>query len=131
MEIKKLALFDYLNSINDTKVDLMVDEETEKPYPPYVINRGLSYFQDTILLANEMNRYPALDKKLQYDFLRLTIRKKKRFSKWDKEVKSEDINLIKRAYQCNETRALEALALLSVEQIEIMRKRYSFGGKSK
>ena len=78
-----------------------------------------------------MNRYPALDKKLQYDFLRLTIRKKKRFSKWDKEVKSEDINLIKRAYQCNETRALEALALLSVEQIEIMRKRYSFGGKSK
>ena len=128
-EIKKLALFDYLNSINDTKVDLIVDEETEKTYPSFVVNKGLSYFQDTILLANEMNRYPSTEKKMQYDFLRLTIRKRKRFSKWDKETKSEDVVLMKRAYGYNEARALEALALLTPDQLEIIRKRYSFGGR--
>ncbi len=129
MEVKKLALFDYLNSINDTKVDLIVDEQSEKTYVPFIINKGLSYFGDTILLANEMNRLPATDKKMQYDFLRLTIRKKKRFSKWDKEVKSEDIALMKRVYSCNEVRALEALALLTPEQLQNMHKKYRLGGK--
>ena len=129
MEVKKLALFDYLNSINDTKVDLIVDEQSEKTYTPFIINKGLSYFADTILLANEMNRLPATDKKMQYDFLRLTIRKKKRFSKWDKEIKSEDIALMKRAYNYNEVRALEALALLTPEQLQNMHKKYRFGGK--
>ena len=60
--------FDYVNSINYTKKDIMVDEESEKQYNSYIINHSLSYFQDTILLANEMNRYHHLDNKLKYSF---------------------------------------------------------------
>ena len=49
--------FKYLNEINYGKRNIMVDEETEKAYAPFIINRSLSYFPDTVALANEMNRY--------------------------------------------------------------------------
>ena len=52
-------LKDWLNSINFNKEDLSYDI---KDYPPYVINRCLSGFIDTIMYANEMNRYHNLDK---------------------------------------------------------------------
>jgi len=33
----------------------MVDDITEKSYNAFMINRSLSYFQDTVFFANEMN----------------------------------------------------------------------------
>jgi hypothetical protein len=51
----KYSPFDFLKAINETKENLIVDDETEKQYSPYMINRGLSYFNDTVLIANEMN----------------------------------------------------------------------------
>ena len=62
------SLSDYLNSINQNKKNIIVDEDTEKAYPPFIVNKCLSGFLDTVLYANEMNMYPHLDKKLQYDF---------------------------------------------------------------
>ena len=61
--------FDFLKSINDTKENLIVDDITEKQYNAYMVNRGLSYFPDTVMIANEMNVSPYLDAKLQFDFL--------------------------------------------------------------
>ena len=62
--------FDYVNSINFTKKNLMKntanDELAEKDYVPFLTNKSLSYFTDTLLYANEMNRYHFLDKRLQY-----------------------------------------------------------------
>ena len=58
--------FDYLNSINSTKKDVIVDDITEKAYNSFMVNRSLSYFNDTVVLANEMNRYHHLDNKLQF-----------------------------------------------------------------
>ena len=72
--------FDYLNAINYTKEGLIVDDITEKEYNGFMVNRGLSYFNDTVLYANEMNRYHQIDNLLQFDFLINIIRKKKRFS---------------------------------------------------
>ena len=46
----------------------MVDAETEKAYAPFLVNRSLSYYQDTVMFANEMNRHAQLDNRLQYDF---------------------------------------------------------------
>ena len=62
--------FDYLNSINYSKENIMHDNLDEKAYNSFMVNRGLSYFNDTVIYANEMNRYAHIDSKLQYDFLR-------------------------------------------------------------
>ena len=46
-------------------------------YVPFVINRGLSNFWDTCLIANELNRYPLIPKEAQFIFLKVVISKKK------------------------------------------------------
>jgi hypothetical protein len=87
--------FDFLNAINTSKKDLIVDDITEKAYNPFMVNRGLSYFNDTVLFANEMNIHHHLDKKLQNSFYINTIRKRKRFSKWFKPEIESDIEVVK------------------------------------
>ena len=66
--------FDYLNSINDTKKDIMIDDLGEKDYNAFMVNRGLSYYNDTVIYANEMNKHAHADSRMQYDFLRAIIR---------------------------------------------------------
>ena len=105
----------------------MVDDASEKQYVPFMVNRGLSYFSDTVLFANEMNRYHHLDKRLQFDFLINAVRKKKHFSKWVKADKSEDLELIKAYYGYSNEKARYALTLLSTEQIQKIRA-FSFRG---
>jgi len=92
--------FEYLNAINSTKQNIMVDEASEKAYNPFMVNRGLSYFPDTILLANEMNIHHQIDSKLQFDFMLNTIRKKKRFSKWAKADELESLEAVKECFGC-------------------------------
>ena len=74
-----MSPFEYLKAINETKKDIMVDDIAEKEYNPFIINRGLSFFKDTILYANEMNIHHHLDHRVQFDFFINIIRKKKRF----------------------------------------------------
>lgn len=121
--------FEYLNSINDTKVDIMVDDITEKSYNGFMINRSLSYFPDTVIFANEMNRYHHIDKKLQFHFLINTIRKRKRFSKWIKPELDTDIEVVKEYYGYNNEKARQALSLLSSSQIEELKKKVNKGGR--
>ena len=90
--------FEFIKSINETKKDIMVDDIAEKDYNAFMVNRGLSYFSDTILMANEMNLNSHLDNRLQFDFLINIIRKKKRFSKWAKAQKNDDVEVIKEYY---------------------------------
>lgn len=121
--------FDYLNSINDTKTDLMEDDVAEKQYVPFVVNRSLSYFPDTVQFANVMNRYHHIDNKLQYHFLINIIRKRKRFSKWNKPEKESDIEAIKEYYGYSNEKARHALSLLSPEQITIIKEKVNRGGR--
>ena len=123
--------FEYLNSINDTKQDIMYDDITEKAYNPFMTNRSLSYFQDTVFFANEMNRYHHLDKKLQFHFLINIVRKRKRFSKWNKPELVSDIDVVKEYYGYSNEKARQALTLLSPSQIEELRKKVSKGGRTK
>jgi hypothetical protein len=126
-----MSPFDYLNSINYTKKDLMVDDLAEKSYNAYIINRSLSYFSDTVLLANEMNRYHQLDNKLQFDFLTNTIRKRKRFSKWDKLISNDEFETVKSYYKYSNEKARQVLSLLNQNQIDELKKRMYKGGQSK
>jgi len=121
--------FDYLNSINLTKQDIMVDDICEKAYNSFMVNRGLSYFPDTIIIANEMNRHHQADNKLQYQFLINMIRKRKRFSKWAKAQKESDIDAVKEYYGYSNEKARQALTLLSPDQITIIKNKVSKGGR--
>tara|TARA_B100000927_G_scaffold144319_1_gene116476 strand:- start:229 stop:609 length:381 start_codon:yes stop_codon:yes gene_type:complete len=121
--------FDYLNSINLTKQDIMIDDDCEKAYNSFMVNRGLSYFSDTIIIANEMNRHHQIDSKLQYHFLINMIRKRKRFSKWAKAQKESDIDAVKEYYGYNNEKARQALTLLSPDQITIIKNKVSKGGR--
>lgn len=126
-----LSPFDYLSSINDTKEDIMVLPEDEKGYPAFMVSRGLSYFQDTVILANEMNVNHHIDNRLQYDFLRTLVRKRKRFSKWMKPQFPGDMETVKEYYGYSNQKAIAAMKNLSTEQIDDMRKTLYKGGKRK
>lgn len=124
----KLSPFDFINSINHSKKDLMVDEYAEKQYVPYVVNKGLSYGADTAIPANEMNSRPHLDKKLQYHFLINTIRPRKRFNKWIKASKIEAIDLIKEYYGYSTEKARQVLPILNEQQLDNLKEKLQKGG---
>ena len=119
-----MKLSDFLTAINHTKESLFdtEDEMAQKDYVPFVINRCLSYFPDTILHANEMNKFNHLEKRLQFDYLKNAIRKRKRYSKWLKDETSKDLYLIKRSFNYSNRKAKEALSILSKEDIENIKK---------
>ena len=121
--------FEFLNDINYGKKYIMVDDLAEKAYDPFMVNRSLSYFQDTVLSANEMNINHHIDKRLQNDFLINMVRKRKRFSKWDKPNSNSDVEVVKEYYGYNNEKARNALTLLTSEQIDILRQKVYKGGR--
>jgi len=124
-----MELKDFLNSINHDKKPLLdSDEKAEKLYPPYVVNRCLSFFSDTIFHANVVNCNWMADKKMQFDFYRLSIRKKKRFSPWIKKENDANIDLVKAAYGYTEQKAREVLNILRPEDLQQIRKLMDTGG---
>ena len=125
-----MELKDWLNSINFTKDNLIEDDpEAIKSYPPYIVNRCLSGHLDTILFANEMNKYSNIDKDLQYSFLLYTLRKRKRFSPWLKKEQIENLDLVKKHYGYSNEKARIAVNLLTKTQIEHIRNKHDMGGK--
>ena len=123
--------FDFLKSINTTKKNIMVDDIIEKEYNAFIINRGLSFFPDTILYANEMNLNHHLDSRLQYDFLINIIKKKKRFTKWVKPQEIANLEIVKEYYGYSDEKAKSVLSLLNNVQIEELKQRIYKGGKRK
>lgn len=123
--------FDYVNSINQTKKYLMVDDLSEKAYNPFLVNRALSQFRETVLWANEMNINHHIDNKLNYDFLINSIRKGKRFSKWPKAENPENLELVKEYYGYSNEKARDALRLLTDENIVELKQKVYKGGTTK
>ena len=125
-----LGPFEFINSINTTKVNLMdQDEEVEAKYNSFLTNRSLSYFPDTVFMSNEMNRLHHLDNKMQYDFLINIVRKKKRFSKWDKPEQRADLDCIKEYFGYSESKAKQIIGLLTESQIKTIKEKVSRGGR--
>ena len=121
--------FEFVNAINYTKKNIMTDDVAEKAYAPYMVNRQLSYFPDTVLAANEMNRCHHLDHRLQFDFFINIIRKRKRFSKWFKPEEISDLETIKHYYGYSNEKARQVLHLLSTEQINELKNKVAKGGR--
>ena len=121
--------FEYVNAINYTKKNIMVDDIAEKSYSPYMINRQLSYFPDTVLAANEMNRNHHLDNRLQFDFFINIIRKRKRFSKWFKPEQISDLDVVKKYYGYSNEKAHQVLTILTTDQINELKRKVMTGGR--
>jgi len=119
--------FDFINSITYKK-NIAMDSNNESGYNPFITNRALSQFVDCILLSNEMNIRHHIDNKLQYDYFINRIRSKKRFKKWDKKLDNENIELIKEYYDYNNDKATTALSILSLQQLDIIKKKLNKGG---
>lgn len=142
---KKLSPWDFLNSINAGKRgdDLLKDctadsnegadrDSPDKAYTPFIINRGLSYFIDSILFANAMNERAVLPAKMQFDFLRLAMQPRKRFSKWLKRIDdTDDVALLMAEYDYSAEKARDALSLYPEEELVKLRTRHDKGGSGK
>ena len=121
--------FEYTNAINYSKKNIMVDDIAEKQYNPFMVNLMLSYFNDTVLMANEMNLNHHLDNRLQFDFFINIIRKKKRFSKWNKPETVSDVEVVKQYYGYSNEKARQVLTLLTSKQIDELKKKVFKGGR--
>jgi hypothetical protein len=144
MEVKKLTPFTFLNSINEGRkgkhllLDCTADDSIETPNPdaadkqyvPFIINRGLSNYKDTVLFANEMNMHASLPARMQYDFYRNIVVPKKRYSKWNKKPKlTEDIKAIQKIYDYSQEKAESVYPLFNRLQLKQIHARLNKGGK--
>jgi hypothetical protein len=125
----KINPFDYVNQISYGKKDLIVDDISEKSYVPFLTNRSLSYHQDCVLFANEMNRRHHLDKKLQFSYLINTVRGRKRpYVKWSKAESPDDLECVKLAYGYSDAKSRQILPLLTPEQLADLKRITDTGG---
>lgn len=126
--------FDYVNSINYSKKNLMEgtdnDELAESDYVPFLTNRSLSYFTDTLFYSNEINQYPHADNRLQYDYLLNSVRPKKRYAKWVKATDGDDLEIVKLYFNYSTNKALQALNVLSPKQLEQITDKVTRGIKN-
>lgn len=122
--------FEFINSIN-SKDDIWDDKFSQKDYNSFMINNGLSYFADTVLYANELNKLSDVPEKCQYYFLFHSINKKKRFSKWvKKDEVTSDLELVMHYYNLSASKARDALQLLTDEQINVIKQSQYKGGRN-
>ncbi len=124
MDLFKDVLYGILNNKKET----FEDPEAERVYVPFLINRALSYHQDTLFYANDMNLYNQLDKKPQIDYYLNSIRSKKRpFVKWAKPIKEGDLQAVKMYYGYSDSKAETALKLLTKEQLTLIKEKTNTG----
>jgi hypothetical protein len=121
--------FDFVKSVSYDKKDIMVDDIEEKAYQPFLINKALSYHQDSVFFANEMNVRGSMDNRLQYLFYLNTLRKRQRFSSWVKPYISKKLDVIKKYYQISTREAKEYVNLLSDKHLRELRNRMKIGGR--
>ena len=125
-------LKEYLNAINVSKEPLLdsEDEMWEKKFAPFIVNKCVAPFEDTVMLVNEINQLHHLDKKLQFDFLINSLRPRKRYAPWMKAKKLKNLEYVKEFYGYNNQKAKVALELLDEKQISAIKEKLNKGGRN-
>lgn len=119
---------DVVNAILFNKPDVFKDPEAEHVYTPFLVNRSLSYHQDSLFYANQMNQMGQLDKHLQINYYLNTIRARRRsFCKWSKPPVESDLNAVMKYYGYNRAKALQAMRILTQEQITLIKEEVNIG----
>jgi hypothetical protein len=121
--MSKMNPFDHISALSFTKEDTIVDEETEKLYNPYLTNRTLSYHADAIFFANEANRFVDLPARMQFDFYKNSLSRRKRYSKWGKPEENEQMDAVMEYFKCSRAKAIEYLRVLSPENLDMINKK--------
>ena len=125
-------LKDYLYSINQSKKNILDDDpDAARKYPAYVVNRCLSSFTDTVLYANEMNKNSHLPPKMQYDFFINSVKPRKRFSPWARKDSIDYLDVVKEYYGYNDDKALQALRILTKDQLDKIAHLLRKGGNER
>lgn len=131
-EVKGVNPFDFIKSVSNNKKDLLKDNpENAKEYSAFMVNRGLSFYPDTVLIANEMNLYPDIPAASQYYYYMSAVRKGNRYSEWHKKKKDDDLDLVQMVYQVRRDIAKQYLKLLSKEDLEKLRELTDTGESKK
>lgn len=119
---------DIIPSIQQTK-KVVVDAENERDYVPFVVNRSLSFHNDIVMFANQMNVLSGADPLLQYHYLLNIVRAYRRpFQKWQKRETIENLDAVKEYFGYSNEKAKDALSILSNAQIEEIKKNLNKGG---
>jgi hypothetical protein len=126
------GVFAYINDVNFGKKDIIRNsanpELAAKGYDAWITNKTLSYFDDTIFYANEMNKSAHLTNQQQYDYFLNSINKRKRFAKQTKKTTSDDVNNIAKYFGYSLKRAEEALTVLTADQVRAIKQKLELGG---
>ena len=80
------------------------------------------------MFVNEMNINHHLDKSLQYQFFLNSLRRKKRYSPWLRKDKIKNLDVVKKYYGYSNEKAIQALRILTKEQLNYIKKRIDVGG---
>jgi len=125
--------FDYINAVSHTKNNFVRDaidpDLALSGYNKWLTNKTLSYFSDSCLYANEINKYPNLPAIMQYDYYFHSLNKRKRISaKHSKRIISDEVEKISIYFNCNYTKAEEYLLVLTTEQLSEIIKKTEIGG---
>ena len=124
--------FEFVKSINEKTGNLLENnQDLEKAYTPFLVNRGLSFMADTVLAANEMNSAPFLDKRMQYDYLYASVRKRKRYAKWIKAEQDDLEDMIVEYYGVSRRKAAEYATMLTPEDVQFIKEKLNKGGTKK
>jgi hypothetical protein len=110
--------FKIINAINAGK-----EPDDISAFNPWLTNRFFSFFPDTLFFAQYMNMNYDLEPRYQLDFFINTIRPSKRWQKWLKKEQSADYDLIRDYYAFSDKKTKEALAVLTKEQIGMIREK--------
>lgn len=121
----------WLPSIMQTKTYIFTDEVEAKEYDSYMINRALALSQDRgcLFYANQVNlmcnEKCDLPARMQYDYLMGTIRKARRpYVPWPKKISDENLRVIMRHFGYSQGKALNALKILTEEQVTEIKNLY-------
>lgn len=116
-----------LKSIN-MKTEQLDREFISAEYAPFIVNRILSNFLDTVLLVYEMDNRSYLSKYEQYLYYYTNVRKRSRFAPWHKIHTHKYLDIVMEYYGYSRERAVDALKILKEEELVIIEQKLYKGG---
>ena len=120
---KKVSFFDLFNDIcsHGDYIDnyFSVKKEMPKEYNAYMMNKAFANFSDTILIANEINKFYNVPDEIQWRFYKNTVTKKKRFGKWFKALDEEEpIELLAKMFNCSVKEMRKIIHVIPKEKMD-------------
>jgi hypothetical protein len=120
--VESLNPFEFIDAVGASKIDVVANSddpsEAIKKYSPWLSNKHFSYFNDSVLHANEMNISHGLDPYLQYRYYLSVLPPRKRFTKWSSITDGDSVAAVSEWYGINRRRAREAIKILPKSAVE-------------